>query len=587
MPSSSAAEIARAPQAAPKLVVSTAGDSASPAALQRLADALQSLKAHAVLPLLNNAVAEVRADRHQQAAELAIKALEIDERCALGWHILAISREKAGDFTSSLKCYESALELSPEEPEIANDLGRLAYVMGMKDIAEQLFARYLLSQPGSIDGSNNLACAQRDQLRFGEAVETLRPVIYANPESALLWNTLATVLSEQGEMEQALTFFDEALRLDPDFAKARYNRGNVRLALGDPRGGLEDCEAAMPDVVLESELSMMRLARSTMLTAAGDLGEGWDAYEERLSPHFADVTHFLNDRPMWSPSDDLRGKRLLVIGEQGLGDEVMFANLLPDVLEALGPDGHLSVAVEHRLIPLFRRSFPQATVDRHDTYKVDHHVVRIVKWADKPDEPIDLWTPIASLLRRFRRSVDTFPNRPSYLQADPQRVEHWRRTLAEINGLPKVGLVWKSMHVNSGRARYFSPFEQWRTVLKTPGVQFVNLQYGECQAELEQAREELGVEIWNPPGIDLKDDLDDVAALCCALNLSIGPANATTNLGAACGGAVWLISTPGAWPRLGSDHYPWYPQVRTFTPPAYNRWAPVMREVAGALTSAF
>ena len=580
------AEAARALPAAPKPVATPAGEAGSPAALARMAQALQSLKVHTILPLLNKAVAEVRTDHHRKAADLVLQALEIDERCAVAWHILGICREKAGDFTSSLRCYESALELDPDEPEIANDLGRLAYVMGMKDIAEQLFARYLLYRPGSTDGANNLACAQRDQLRFEEAIETIRPVIYANPDCSLLWNTLGTILAEQGEMEQATIFFDESLRLQPDFKKARYNRGNARLALGDPHAALEDCEAAIPDVVLESEVTMMRLARATMLIAGGDLGPGWDAYEERLSPNFVDVTHFLVDRPAWTPDMDLKGRHLLVVGEQGLGDEVLFANTLPDLIEALGPSGRLSVAVEPRLIPLFRRSFPTAAIDRHDTYKVDHHTVRVVKWIGD-GTGVDCWAPAASVLRRFRRSVDAVPARPSYLTADPARVAYWREALADAGPAPKVGVVWKSMYVNSGRARYFSPFDQWRSVLQTPGVRIVNLQYGECQAEIDEARETLGVDIWNPPGIDLKDDLDEVAALTCALDLTVGPANATTNIAAACGAPVWLISTPGAWPRLGTDRYPWYPSARVFTPVAYNRWGPVMTEVAEALAKAF
>ena len=411
-------------------------------------------------------------------------------------------------------------------------------------------------------------------------------MIYANPESPILWNTLGTILSEQGEMDQAMTFFDEALRLDERFDKARYNRGNVRLAMGDPRAALEDCEAAMPSAVLEREASMMRLARATMLIAGGgDLGEGWDAYEERLAPDFADVTHFLFERPLWTPDTDISGKRLLVIAEQGLGDEVMFANVLPDVIEALGPEGRLSLAIEPRLIPLFQRSFPTAAIGRHDTYRVDHHMVRVVKW--QPEDEIDFWVPLASLLRRFRRSVAAYPNRPAYLKADPARVAYWRDALNEAGPGPKIGVVWKSMHVTSGRARYFSPFEHWGQVLKTPGVRFVNLQYGECQADLDEARQSFGVDIWTPPGIDLKDDLDEVAALTCALDLSIGPANATTNIAAACGAPVWLVIPPGAWPLLGTDRYPWYPQIRVFVTPGYNCWGPAMAEVAGALAETF
>lgn len=583
--SAAAAEPVRALPAAPR-PVSAAGDSASPEALERINAAVAQLKFHTVLPLLHRAVAEVRVDHIKEAGDLAIKALEIDERCAVAWHILAICREKAGDYTTSLKCYESALNLNPDEVEIANDLGRLAYVMGMKEIAEHLFARYLLTNPGSTEGTNNLACAQRDQLRFDDAIETLRPVIYANPGNALLWNTLGTILSEQGDMNEALTFFDEALRLDERFAKARYNRGNCILALGDPTTALEECEAALPGVVLESEKAMMRLARSTMLIASGDLEQGWDAYEERLKTDFADVTHFLVDKPEWTPDADMAGKRMLLVGEQGLGDEILFANMIPDILEALGPEGELSVAVEHRLVPLFRRSFPQANIDRHDTYKVDHHTVRVVKWIDEDDQ-IDFWAPLASPLRRFRRTVDAFPNRPAFLKADPARVAHWQGVLAELGDQPKVGIVWKSLSMSSGRIRHFSPFESWKPVLQTPGVRFINLQYGDRAEEIAEARDNLGVEIWDPPGIDLKDDLDEVAALTCALDLNIGPANATTNIAAASGAPAWLISTPGAWPRLGTERYPWYPQMRVFLPPAYNRWAPVMAEVAEALGKEF
>jgi hypothetical protein len=119
-------------------------------------------------------------------------------------------------------------------------------------------------------------------------------------------------------------------------------------------------------------------------------------------------------------------------------------------------------------------------------------------------------------------------------------------------------------------------------VLQVPGACFVNVQYGDCAEELALAREQLGVEIWTPPGIDLKQDLDDIAALCCAMDLIVGFSNATLNIGAACGAPTWLVTTPGAWPRLGTDWYPWYPQVRAFAAKGFRDWEPVMAAVAGA-----
>jgi tetratricopeptide (TPR) repeat protein len=571
-----------------RMAAGAAGESSSPTALDRLNDAMSALKAQAVLPFIRQSLTFMRADKHREGAEMALKALEIDERCGVAWHLLAICREKAGDHTTALSCYETALGLCPDEPEIANDLGRLAYAMGMKETAEQLFSHYLVRKPGQPEGLNNLACAQRDQLRFAEAIETLRPAIQANPGSALLWNTLATVLAEQGEMESAVTFFDEALRLDPNHARARYNRANARLALGDTAGALEDCEAAIPGVTLSSEAAMMRLARSTMLLCSRRLGEGWDAYEARLHPDFADVTHFLVDPQLWSPEVPLEGTSLLLIGEQGLGDEVLFANTVPDLLAELGPNGRLSMAVEPRLVSLMQRSFPQVRVGAHATLRVDHHCVRTVPFArETPETPRAerhaLYAPMAAPLRRYRRSVEDFPTSGALLTPDATQVARWKKALAALGPEPTVGIVWKSLKVESGRHRLYSPFDDWAPVLTTPGVRFVNLQYGDSAAELEEARRRFGVEIWNPPKLNLKDDLDGVAALSCAVDLVIGPANAATNLSAACGAPTWLISTIGAWPRLGTDHYPWYPSVRVFAPETYSTWDGVMAQVAQAL----
>jgi len=574
-------EPVRIAAAAPRMSGQVAGDSGSRAALDRLNAAVAELKAVAVQPLLQQAVAALQADDFKTGGDLAIKALEMDERNGFGWYLLAIARERAGDFALSVKCYESALALIPDHAEVANDLGRLAYRMGMVGTAEKLFVHYLSSHPESFEAANNLACAVRDQGRFAEAIEILRPAIHATPDSALLWNTLGTVIGEEGDPATSTTFFDEALRLDPLFSKARYNRGNARLSRGDRQGALEDCETAMEAPMAPDERLMMELARSTILMALGRVGEGWDAYEARLQPAFADVTHYLIDRPKWTPDSDLAGRTLLVIGEQGLGDEVMFANVLPDLVEALGPGGRLILAVEPRLVPLFQRSFPDALVGPHATFKVDARSVRAVTFLDDL-EAVDLWTPIGSLLRRFRRSAEAFPARERFLTPDPARVAHWQSTLAPLPGL-RVGLLWKSLLINSARHRFFSPFEQWAPILKTPGVSFINLQYGDCDAELEFARREFGVDIFQPPEIDLKQDLDDIAALCCATDLVLGFSNATINLAGACGAPIWLMSVDGAWTRLGSEAYPWYPQARCFSSSDYQDWAPVMGEVAQAL----
>jgi tetratricopeptide (TPR) repeat protein len=565
-----------------------AGDAASPAALGRLTRSLAragrgpSLKQRRKLvDHMRAVVAALRVRDYQAATERALDALKLEETSGLAWHLLAIAREKSGDLGQAIRAYEAAVRLLPDETDVANDLGRLAQRLGYFEIAEKLFLKRLAQDPGSIEVTNNLACVQRDQGRYGEAIETLRNLLAVEPQSALLWNTLGTVLSDQGEMAGSVVFFDEALRLDPGFSKALYNRANVRMALGSPHDSLRDIDLALSQVDEPVEVDTMLMAKALTQLIAGDLAGGFETYEARFSPLLEGSVRFVSDRPRWDPADDLAGRHLLVFGEQGLGDEVLFANVLPDLIEALGPNGHLTLAVERRLIPLLARSFPTATVVAHRTVRLEGRMTRIAELADDAPPP-DAWTPIACLFRRFRRSPDAFPARRSFLTPDPARVAHWRRELAGAGAGPKIGVVWKSLRLDGMRRRYFSPFDLWRPLLSSPGAVFVNLQYGDVSAELEQAKA-AGLSLWTPPGIDLKDDLDDVAALACALDLIVGPPNATTNLGAASGADWWAITTPDAWGRFGTDHYPAYPSARIFPIDGFGDWEGVMVRLSDAL----
>ncbi|THD58048.1 tetratricopeptide repeat protein [Phenylobacterium sp.] len=571
-----------APPAPRKFVADALGVAGSNSALAKLNSAVAELKAMSSAPMLQRALDCIRAADAIGGRDWALKALEQDERSGLGWYLLGIALERCGDFANSIRAYESALKLLPDHAEVANDIGRLAFRMGMTAQAESFFRLFLARYPDHPEGANNLACAIRDQGRHAEAIGVLRPAIGKSPEFAMLWNTLGTVVSEQGDFASALTFVDEAVRLDPAFAKARYNRGNAKLMLGDTAGALVDCEDALSVVLPEDERQMMRLSHSTILLDLGRIGEGWDEYEARLHPQFSDRVAFSVNLPRWSPGEPLAGKRLLVMGEQGLGDEVLFGNLLSDVTEALGPEGKLVLAVEKRLVPLFQRSLPDAEVSAHATYIAGTRFVRVAPALETSGA--ELWTPIASLLREFRRSIDAFPDRKSFLSADTARVAHWREQLQAAPEGVKVGLLWKSAVSKDSRHRFFSPFSDWAPVLAQKGVTFVNLQYGDCAEELAAAKRDFGVEIWSPPGIDLKLDLDDVAALSSALDLVIGFSNATLNIAAACGTPNFLISTPGAWPRMGqTKRYPWYPASEVFLPPGLGQWGAVMDEVAGAL----
>jgi len=563
------------------------GSSTSSDALDLLGQSLVEQRNLQVHPLLNRALAHIKAHEPEKAAALALEALEIDERCGIAWHILAIAQEACADFTTALNCYEAALQLLPDDPDILSNLGRLAIRMGMHPVAEQLFLHFLSRKPDDAEGINNLALAIASQGRNQQATALLKDFISRHPTHANLWNSLAGMVLEEGDVENARIFYREALRLSPRLARVRYNLGSLCLDAGDPHSALKEIEDALKRPVAAEERAMMTVTRGLAQLAVGRIAEGWRNYEAHNDIHFPEFTYFAVKGPRWEPGQSLSGASLLLVGEQGLGDEVLFANILPDVLESLGPRGRLTLAVEPRLAPLMSRSFPTVRVEAHKTVGVGGHTVRLVPALDAGDIEIGCWSPMTSLLGEFRGRIEDFPQRTGYLQPAPERVAYWREVLASVPAGPKVGLLWKSGVLTRGRSRFFSPFETWEPVLRTPGVTFVNLQYDDCAAALQLARERYGVEIWNPPGIDLKQDLDDVTALSCALDLVVGFSNATFNLAAAAGAPAWLIGAKGAWTPLGTDRYPWYPQVRLYQTAAYAEWEPVMAKIAADLSAEF
>jgi Tfp pilus assembly protein PilF len=461
------------------VIAGAVGDSASAEALARLQRAAQDTKNAEHAKTLTRAVQAVHLHDYAKADKLALKLLEKDERLGLAWHILAIAREKQGDFASSLRAYEAALQLLPDHGPVAGDLGRLAFRMNMPEIAMKFFAHYRVARPDDVEGANNLACALRELNRESEAIEVLKSAISAHPEAAILWNTVGTVLCNTGDAAGSIVFFDEALRLAPDFSKAYHNRAFAKLDMGDVEGSLADCELAMKRPDSAEDLAMMRFAQATILLALGRVAEGWDAYEARFSPNLTHAPLFQIPGTRWS-GQDLKGKSLMISTEQGLGDEVMFAGMLPDILDALGPDGSLSLAVERRLIPLFQRAFPRIEVTAHRTMSLEGRVYRSAPDIENWDR-FDYWAAIGDFLPSLRPTAASFPDRDRYLSADPERVAYWKAELAKLGPAPKVGLLWKSLKLDAERARQFSPFEAWRPVLETPGVTFVNLQYGDCE----------------------------------------------------------------------------------------------------------
>src|SRR6185312_15236038 len=391
-------------------------------------------------------------------------------------------------------------------------------------------------------GHNNLGSVLYDLGHPEAAIESLRAAIFSMPQEAILWNSLATVLAEEGRAEESLVFYNEAVRLEPGFARGYHNLGYAYQHLGQLEEALAHYDKALELAVDPSERMESRHSRSICLIGAGKIEEGFREYEIRNNERFRSYFHHLIKAPRWT-GEPLEGLKLLLVGEQGLGDEFMFANILPDVLRDLGPDGKLQIAVDPRLVSLFQRSFPDAEVGTYDDRTLidqdGNKAIRLVPFAADGNEP-DMWAPMGSALQVYRKRLSDFPHK-AFLTPDPVRVAEFRKKLAALPG-KKVGVCWRSMMLEAKRAKYFSPIEGWAPALKTKGISFINLQYGDCAEELARARDEHGVTIHQIEGLDLRNDIDGTAALCAALDLVLSAPTAAAATAASVGTKVWFLA---------------------------------------------
>ena len=521
-----------------------------------------------------------RAD-YKAAVLRALEATRLDPKAAQAYHTLALALEGLGDLHKALLMYERAMQLDPKDPEVYLNLGLVAWKLRMLEGAEKFFRVYVAMNAESHLGYNNLGGVLRDQARFDDAIEILRGAIHRFPDKAELWNTLGTVAMEQGSIAEAQIFYQEALRLDPRFARTYHNIAYALSHTGEFEDAARYYDKALKLMGEHPDAVEAHHGRALSLLGLGKLEEGFAAWEVRHDPRFRASMLYAVKAPRWQ-GEPLDGKRLLVMGEQSLGDELLFSNVLPDLIRGVGPDGKLLVSVDSRLVPLFQRSFPEAEVGSYDDKRHNGKDVRCVPWLAE-QAPVDYFTTCGSTLRFLRTDIASFPIGAPHLKPEPSRVAFWRKRLEALGPGPYVGVSWRSLVTTGPRVKHFSPLDEWAPVLKTEHVRFINLQYDDCAADLERARTRFGVDIHDFTDLDLKHAQDDNAALCRALDLVVSAPTAAGALAGAVGTEVWLLTAGKVWPALGTDRFPWFVKSRVLSPKRYADWPELMTRLAREL----
>jgi hypothetical protein len=264
---------------------------------------------------------------------------------------------------------------------------------------------------------------------------------------------------------------------------------------------------------------------------------------------------------------------LLLWGDQGIGDEIIFGSMFADLVDS---PLHIALEVSPRLVPLYQRSFPGVPVLAHQ------------KRPAELSAAFDCQSTLAGLGCWLRRTFESFPRRHAFLKPDPARVEEYRDRLGGNREAWIVGISWKSANKEFGEAKS-SELREWMGVLQTPRCRFVDLQYGDTADERATVEQEAGVRIEHLPDVDLFNDMEGLAALCAACDLVISVSNVTAHMAGALGRPVWLV-VPKVNGRFwywfsGRSDSPWYPSMRIFDQLVPESWRETLDAVARELAA--
>jgi tetratricopeptide (TPR) repeat protein len=439
-----------------------------------------------------------------------------------------------GEIAAALAAFERALELDPLLVDAAVEAIRGKVQLGSYGEALALARAALMRAPDAGELHAALGFVHQKMHDAAEALKCYLAARSLGHENADLYNNMGIVHQDMGRLDEALVHYERALALKPDFPLARFHRGLARLLMGD-------------------------------------FANGWPDYEMRLLSE--DLPRRPAARPRWEGSA-LTGRTLLVYGEQGLGDEIMFASCLPDVVAMAG---RCVIECGPKLEAILRRSFPGTLVYPSSPDRLPPHIPASVQ--------IDFEIPCGSLPLYLRRSVADFPRHDGYLKPDARRVNAWRERLALLGAGLKVGISWAGGTYQSRSPLRSIPLDQWLPILATNGVRWVSLQYGAAAGAREEvaARGFPPIEHWQ----EAIDDYEDTAALISALDLVISVQTAVVHLTGALGRPAWvMVSGSPEW-RYGfaGSTMPWYPSVRVFRQPSLGEWEPVIAAVARDLHS--
>ena len=506
-----------------------------------------------------------------ERAECAYRELlddpNIADHAGYGLGVLLL---QVGNADDALRYLKAASENLPLDLDVANALGAAQQQAG-----DQIAARINFEKIIAVDCEHpkallNLGVVLYQLKEFESSISMLENAIQVEPKNGVAYYNYSRSLLAFGKLKEAEVAASRALELQPNDEKVNINLGVAQMSLGLAKEAITSYKSVLSYNSVSAE-AHHNLAQ--IYLQLGKFDEGWKAFQWRWKTKGFTGAEVFQAIKRW---DDMSvpPKKLLVWTEQGVGDQILYGSMIPDLLNAVDS---VLIACSERLVGLFSRSFPAAEVASQSSLLSDRGGL----------EAITHQIAIGDLGQFFRPEIKSFYRHNGYLLTCVDRV-HTLRTAYKIQSENKflVGISWFSGNPRFGISKSIE-LVKLASKLVFPNVQLVDLQYGNRLGEIQKARK-AGIDIFHDPDINALTDLDGFAAQVKAMDLVITVSNTTAHFAGAMGVPCWVLLSEGLgkfwyW-FVGREDSPWYPSVRLFRQVELGVWSQVLRDVSKAFS---
>jgi tetratricopeptide (TPR) repeat protein len=468
------------------------------------------------------------------------------------------------------KIFLAALESDPGSFAAKFWLGHCAFERKANYEALYWFDRALKINRKSAVAHANRGMVLSELGHNDEAGSELRTALAIDPKSHIAKVNLANTLVRLGRFKEAITMATEALEINPHDDIAYFNRGIAKYSLDDVAGAIADYDRSLHENPKNAE-SSYNLANA--LLKVGQLREGFQRYDARLSTTQAGNYYYFEPTAPWWKGEDLAGKTILIHGEQGIGDSIMFMRYVEVIAEQYRT-AKIVVVPHTALLSMC-----------HDDNRYPHVVIHPA--AEKPYPQHDYYTYLMSLPGIVGTDLDSIPRRwhPEDEWSFSADCRTWggRAKSLVVPDDTNIGICWSGNVIHKNDAHRSMALEQFAPIVRSnPDVQFHCIQKEIRPCDLALVKE-LGIKTY----CDHLTDMRETAHLIGCLDMVISVDTAVAHLAATFGKPTWILlpkfRTDWRW-MMSGDRSPWYPSARLFRQFSVGDWLPVTTWVAKALS---